>query len=427
MKKKQWFLRRSFLTYSGILAGTVALNLLARSSTAFSDLYIEWIFPIWINTLGRFMGIFPFSVGEILIGAGLLYAASAVAVALLLSAALAVGAVGRWKSGARMLASGPPGGQEPGARKLEARILASGPPGAQPLGEKYRGLFRFGYKFYLGFAWSLLILFLLLTLGGFLLYHGSTFAQRYFPAEGETYTAEELIAVRNFVVEQCNRLSAEMSRDEAGNVLYAGNMTNEAIESMLGLGQTYERLNGYYPPPKPLLLSDFCCQQYIQGYFFPFSMEANYNRVMYLANKPATLCHELAHMRGYILEDEANFIGFLACVSSDDAFFQYSGYLSVLNYLDNDFYRLVGRDRARYMQETAILPQVVSDNVFVTSAEWERIEKHSLLETEAVDAATDLLMDTNLKANGVSDGKLSYSRVVQLVLQYYKQLPGSRL
>ena len=56
-------------------------------------------------------------------------------------------------------------------------------------------------------------------------------------------------------------------------------------------------------------------------------MEANYNDVMYIMNKPDTFCHELAHLRGYIYEDEANFIGYLACVESEDAFFQYAGYL----------------------------------------------------------------------------------------------------
>lgn len=79
------------------------------------------------------------------------------------------------------------------------------------------------------------------------------------------------------------------------------------------------------------------------GYYFPFSMEANYNKVAYVTNLPVTMCHELAHLKGYIQEDEANFIGFLACISSDDLLFQYSGYLSVLNYVNNDFMKLLGK------------------------------------------------------------------------------------
>ncbi|MBD8918832.1 MAG: DUF3810 family protein [Lachnospiraceae bacterium] len=37
------------------------------------------------------------------------------------------------------------------------------------------------------------------------------------------------------------------------------------------------------------------------------------------------------------------FIGFLACISSDDLLLQYSGYLSVLNYVNNDFMKLLGK------------------------------------------------------------------------------------
>ena len=36
-----------------------------------------------------------------------------------------------------------------------------------------------------------------------------------------------------------------------------------------------------------------------------------------------------------------------------------------------------------------------------------------------VDKAADMLVAATLKVNGVSDGKISYSRVVKLLLQYY--------
>ena len=163
------------------------------------------------------------------------------------------------------------------------------------------------------------------------------------------------------------------------------------------------------------------CQQYMQGYYFPFSMEANYNDVMYIMNKPAAFCHELAHLKGYIYEDEANFIGFLACILSDDIVFQYSGYLSVLYYLDNDFYEAVGGDLDRYYAQERILPQVHTDNIFVKQEEWDRINGEALLDTEIVEAASDSFTEATLKLNGVEDGMISYSRVVELLLRYYQQ------
>ena len=44
-----------------------------------------------------------------------------------------------------------------------------------------------------------------------------------------------------------------------------------------------------------------------------------------------------------------------------------------------------------------------------------------MIDTEVVDKAADVFIDANLKVNGIADGKISYSRVVRLLLQYYRQ------
>ena len=124
--------------------------------------------------------------------------------------------------------------------------------------------------------------------------------------------------------------------------------------------------------------------------------------------------------KGYIYEDEANFIAYLACIGAEDIYFEYSGYLSVLYYIDNDFYDAVGGDREKYLSEEIILSQVHEDAIFLTKEEWDRIEEKAVLDTEVVDAASDAFTDTTLKLNGVSDGMISYSRVVKLLLQYYR-------
>ncbi len=371
-KEKTGEHKRRYL-YIAILAGVILLNITAWLSTPFCDFYISKIFPIWVNTYGRFTALFPFSVGELMLVAAVL-----LVLAVLLSLPVCL-----WKLFGR--------------RRNAGRL----------------------WRFYRVCAWILLFVLLIMTLNCTLLYHGSTFNEKYFGKMTDTYTLEDLIAVRNEVVEQCNRLAGEMDRAENGDILYEGDMKAEAIRCMQSLGETYGGLSGYYPRLKALLLSDLMCQQYMQGYYFPFSMEANYNDVMYLTNKPATFCHELAHLKGYIYEDEANFIGFLACLSSEDKFFQYSGYLSVLYYLDNDFYAAVGEDRERYLAEPVILPQVHDDNIFVKQEEWERINGKAILDTEVVEAVSDSVTETSLKLNGVSDGMVSYSRVVKLLLQYY--------
>ena len=364
-------LNKGILLYLAIGAVVILLNIIAWRSTAFCDAYIAKIFPIWVNTYGRITGMFPFSVGEIMLGLAVVLTA--------LSLCLWIGAF--WK---------------------KPRHVIKG--------------------YYLFYAWTFLIVCLIMTLNCFVLYHATTFSETYFgKTDSSDYTLEELIQVRNMVVEECNALARTMERDADGTVLYEGDMKESAIECMKELGKTYDRLSGYYPKPKPLYTSDFFCQQYMCGYYFPFSMEANYNDVMYIMNLPSTLCHELAHLKGYIFEDEANFISFLACIQSEDPVFKYSGYLSVLNYLDNDFYKAVGKNKEAYYAQPAISAQVHTDNIFVTDEDWERINGNALIDTETVDAVSDTLVDVTLKVNGVQDGMLSYSRVVELLLLYYKE------
>ena len=377
-------IKKSWVVYFVLAAVTLVLHIFAWNSETFCNAYIRYVFPIWPNTYGRLMSLFPFSVGEILLCLGVSVVVIMALVALVT-----------------------------GIRAFKGLFLRKGREAGQSRWPK----FARGYCIF--FAWTVLIVWIVMTFNCTLLYHASTFSEQYFPGARTEFTLEELIAVRNLVVERCNALSEEMPRDGQGNILWEEDIHQLCIDAMKSLGQTYDQLDGYYPRPKPLAASDFFCQQYIQGYYFPFSMEANYNDVMCIMNLPATICHEYAHLRGYIYEDEANFVGFLACIQSDNIFLEYSGYLSVLNYLDNDFYASIGRDRETYLEQVQILPQVHVDNTFVTDEDWERINGKALIDTETVDQVSDVLSDISMKANGIEDGILSYTRVVELLLQYY--------
>lgn len=392
-KIKNW--KTQTRIYFIIVGMVVLLNIIAWSSEAFCDWYIRYVFPVWVNTYGRLTGLFPFSVGEWLIVAGVFLVIAAVI--------LMIASAFRWII------------RRCRARHVDKQDKSSRAPHVtRPSVTRGRGRFdKLCCGFYTFFAWVLLAVLVLMTLNCTILYHATPFSEKYFAIEKATddvnentdtgntaetkkgtYTLQDLTALRNMLVEKCNELSGQMQRTEEGEIIYEGNMRKKAISDMQALGETYDALQGFYPMPKPLYFSDFVSQQYMLGYYFPFSMEANYNKVAYVTNLPVTMCHELAHLKGYIQEDEANFIGFLACISSDDLLFQYSGYLSVLNYVNNDFYEAVGEDYERYMAEVQIDRQVYEDAVFV---------------------------ETSLKLNGVDDGMVAYSRVVDLLLQWYCQ------
>lgn len=484
MGKKGKLFRKSRIVYLGIAALVVILNISAWNSTVFSDWYIEHVFPVWVNVYGRVTGLFSFSVGEWMLAAGVILMVMAAALGVVwavIGAAAGVSGIyrgaRRWKAGLEgeragltdmaegssaeqkgltaeggcaeqkglaaegssaeqrgLTAAGGCAEQKGLAGRTAEKTAAAGLGGQRIFG----GFRHFSRGFGYFFAWTVLAVCLIMTLNCFVLYHASTFSEHYFGEDTGEYTLAELIEVYNMVAGQCNSLAGQIERDENGMAVYTGSVGKEgrlldmedmARELMRQLGEEYPQLDGYYPRPKALLSSDFMCQQHMQGYYFPFSMEANYNDVMHILNFPSTMCHELAHLRGYIYEDEANFIGYLACVESEDVFFQYAGYLSVLVYLNNDLYKAWKEERAAYEEAAAIVcpvavnAQVWEDNIFVTEEEWERINGKALIDTEIVDKAADVFIDANLKVNGVADGKISDSRVVRLLLQYYRQKP----
>lgn len=370
MKKRKLWLPAAFILFA------VILNITGRVCRPFTDFYVTYIFPLWAATYGRVTGTFPFSVGE-----WMLY------LAVVMSFVLAFG----------------------GAVYGTFR---------KKLPDKWKRIYK---KYALFYYWIFGIVCVIMTLNCFLLYQSSPISERYQigAGQGREYGISEITLVRDYVVEQANALSVTFDRDEKGYLVYPASFTDEAKAQMQRLGEKFDVLSGYYPDPKGLAISGFYSQQYIMGYYFPFSMEANYNRQMYLTNIPVTMCHELSHLKGFIREDEANFIGYLACVDSGDPLFRYSAYLSVIGYLDRDFFRAVGEDSEVYLSHPVINDLVVEDRKFLTQETWEKVEDNAVLKTETVKQAADVFLDTTLTLNGVEDGRISYSRVVDLLLQYY--------
>ncbi|MDE5747929.1 MAG: DUF3810 family protein, partial [Acetatifactor sp.] len=164
---------RALRVYGIWTLSVVLVNLAAALIPGLSDWYIRHIFPVWVNTYGRLMDIFPFSVGEWMLAAGVGLVCIALVLGLVSGLALAV----RWRRGLVWIR-----------------------------------------RYYVFFAWTLLAVCTVMTLNCSLLYHASTFSEQYFSHARESYTLEELIELRNMVVERCNALALEMERDEEGNI-----------------------------------------------------------------------------------------------------------------------------------------------------------------------------------------------------------------
>lgn len=367
--------KKSFIIWNSILLISILLNIPSWYSSSFSDWFVNNIFIFNMNIFSRITGIFPFSVGEIMIILGIMLLLTALIFLILLPF-------------------------------LKKRL------------KKFYSIF---YRF---FAWVIVCIIFVMTCNCFILYHTSTIEETYMKETiNKKYEFDKLLILYEYVANNLNELSSQMERDEHGSIIYNKDIIEEAKVSMKQLGNDYARLSGYYPDAKKILFSDFMSQTYTSGVYFPFSMEANYNTSMYIANLPAVACHEYAHLKGYIYEDEANFIGYLACINSDDAFFKYSGYLSVLYYIENAVYENIDlindEELLNKLNNICINDIVYADDIFLTQDTWDEIEDNSLFDTETIDQVSDTFSDVSLKLNGVEDGQLSYSRVVNLLLKYY--------
>jgi hypothetical protein len=126
--------------------------------------------------------------------------------------------------------------------------------------------------------------------------------------------------------------------------------------------------------------------------------------------KPFTACHELSHLRGFMNEGEANYIGWLACIHSDDEAFRRSGWIIAYTYAGNALYKA---DPDKFEELRKNVPESVIRELRENNEFW---DTHM---TEAAEVQ-DKVNDAYLKSNGLEDGVESYGKVLTLMLIWYK-------
>ncbi|MGI6006492.1 MAG: DUF3810 domain-containing protein [Ruminococcus sp.] len=343
-----------------LLLAAVLLLAAAHTIPGWGDFYSRYIYRALAAVVGRIAGIFPFSIAEIC-----LY---------VLLAALAVTFASAVRKGIR-------------ENCLKRKML----------------------QWILGLFLAAAVLFFLYVINCGINYRRSSFTQQE-GIEGEKYTDEELAEVCRWLTSEVNARSVQVTRDETGQMMAPENAGDIAAQVMKNLGEDYPSLAGYYPEPKKLLLSQILSWQHLSGIYSPFTIEANYNGDMTDYNIPFTMCHELSHLRGFMQEEEANFIAFLGCVESEQTEFQYSGYLSGWIYAMNE---LNDKDVESWSQVRTLLSAEAETDVAANSAFWQMYEGK-------VSRWSGRINDTYLKANGQVHGVESYDRMVELVVFYYQ-------
>lgn len=232
----------------------------------------------------------------------------------------------------------------------------------------------------------------------------------YLGIEIQKSSVKDLKELCEVLIDDIEAVMDQVERDEEGTfVLGAVDVPEEARKAMYNLGEKYEAFEGYYPRPKPVLLSERMSYLNLTGMYSPFTIEANYNDACMDYVIPYTACHELGHLRGFIREDEAGFVAWLACYHSKEPAFRYSGALNALKYGLNALYREV--EYEEYKEFYNAMPLEIRWDLWKNSEYWQAHRGFTYTVGTKVN-------DTYLKVNAQQGGTKSYGRMIDLLMAY---------
>lgn len=357
--KESWNREKGKWILSILWIASILVNLAARASEEFAEWYVITIYPVFVWVLGHIFSLFPFSVMEF---AG--YTITA--------AVLVLAAVGIWK-------------------------MAAGRAG-------------FPNLFWKGLSWFIWIAIFILTLENFLCgvnYHRYEFS-KVAGFSANPSTKEALLTLCEFLTEEINKDEPFLETNQDGTAKKPDHVGQEATALMRRLGETYPCLSGYYPQPKALWRSELLSMQNLEGLFCSFTIEANYNDEIPEYKQAVVICHELSHLKGFMREDEANFIAYLACRQSENPLFRYSGNMQAYVYATNALYKIDPKACREIRDRLCDQARYDLDNY---NAYWKKY--HSV-----VSEVSDKVNDIYLKVNSQADGVKSYGRVVDLLINY---------
>lgn len=341
-----------------LLAAAVLLMVAAVYVKGFADWHVQYIYPVLTGTIGRVFGMVPTSVAEI----GLYFF-----IFFLIIGALYILLSVLHKNWNRYR-----------TKKTAAVLL-----------------------------WIVSILIFLYVINCGINYRATSFADQSGIRPRE-YTVDELRNVCLWLTGQVASEEMLITRNEDGEMTFQIDVGKNAVRTMQDLGQEYQGLRGYYPEPKKLIFSEFLSVQSLTGVYSPFTVEANYNSDMTAYNIPFTMCHELSHLKGYMQEQEANFIAWLACSRSDIAEFRYSAALSAWLYATNQLWKY---DTASYRELYNMLPENAKADLKKNDEFWAIYEGK-------IAEVSNRINDAYLKSNGQENGVQSYDKMVDMLVVY---------
>jgi hypothetical protein len=147
------------------------------------------------------------------------------------------------------------------------------------------------------------------------------------------------------------------------------------------------------------------------GYYNPFTGEAQINTTVPDFLQPYIATHEMAHQLGYAKENEANFVGYLAAVNSQDTLFHYSAYFDLFIYANREVYYFDSVSSRLALQQ--LIPEVKDD--------IRELRNFNRAHRSFLEPAITWMYGNYLKLNKQPQGMHTYNAVVGMLIAYYKK------
>lgn len=231
--------------------------------------------------------------------------------------------------------------------------------------------------------------------------------------EKKDVSAEELYATAAIVCEQIRKLEDDVTSIYGGETVMPYDY-NELVSKINDAYKKYAKEEAYvshFPSrAKTLACSPVFTYTHISGVYTFMTGEVNINVNYPDFIRPFTIAHEFSHQRGIAKEEEANFVAYLVCIGSDDAYIQYAGYANMLKYLMD---ALAKADRTLYSRLRAEIP-AIADGEFSAYSRF-----FTPYRENAASTVTNAVNNTFLSSQGEKKGTESYGLVVDLAVAYY--------
>jgi len=270
-------------------------------------------------------------------------------------------------------------------------------------------------------------------------YHATGFAERN-GFSGEGITRDDLIVVTAYFAGKANEFSELVERDEDGRYIAdRRQMFAASTRIYRNISNEFPDLRGRLYAPKPMLFSWLMSITGYSGMYFALTGETMINTQPPGVYMPATVAHEHAHQLGVFAEDEANFVGILACITSesgnlipDNPVFEYAGYMSGLSYLMNAL--MYNSPLASSpSEEWIVIRESLSENVLRDRNEnsifWSTrttsttgigfLDNILTAVAETTNDAVNTIYDGYLRSQSQELGIRSYGACVDLLVQYF--------